>query len=155
MGLPCTGGRGRHEREALADRCAFSSDEMSLFGLAQFMCVAVSGELRQVWAPKLARRAQMSALLPYTASDKPVKSVKVGVWQWLTIPNSAAGFCIDDSAFSHAACSRCSHYLRTHKGKEPNHCKLRQREDDRFFVFLFCSVCIHVNKTNQHIGQNV
>lgn len=38
----------------------------------------------------------MSPLLPYTESVKPVKSVKAGVWQWLTIPNSAEEFCIND-----------------------------------------------------------
>lgn len=100
--LPCTGGSGRHERGALADRCVFSSAVLTLFGLAQFICAGVSEGLRQIWAPKAAvpaRREQMSVLLPYTESDRPVKSVKVGVWQWLTIPNSAEEFCIDNAAF--------------------------------------------------------
>lgn len=101
-GLPCTGGREKHERRVLADRCAFSSGALNRFGLAQFMWVGVSWGLRQIWDPKPpfpTRRAQMSALLPYTESVKPVKSVKAGVGQWLTIPNSAVEFCIDDSAF--------------------------------------------------------
>lgn len=100
--LPCTGGREKHDRGVLAERCAFSSGALNRFGLAQFMWFRVSWGLRQIWDPKPpfpTRRAQMSALVPYTESVKPVKSVKAGVWQWLTIPNSAVEFCIDDSAF--------------------------------------------------------
>lgn len=114
--LPCATGREKHERGALADTCAFSSSALRRFGLAQFMCVGASWGLRQTWDPKPplpARRAHMSVLPPYTENVKPVKSAKAGAWQWLTIPNSAEEFCMDDSGFP---CS-VRIYLRTRKAR--------------------------------------
>ncbi|TNN69216.1 hypothetical protein EYF80_020533 [Liparis tanakae] len=78
------GGAEPRAASGTAEMCAFSSAAaLSVFGLAQFMCAAgVSWELRQSCEPKPAlpaRRGHTSALLPYTESDKPVKSVKVGV----------------------------------------------------------------------------
>lgn len=75
------------------------------------MRVGVLRGLRQIKAPPADLRAQRSALLLYMESVKLVKSVKAGVWQWLTIPNSADESCCVKCAPVLCPVRGCPHYL--------------------------------------------